>query len=140
MNCLAMWQYIGWSCVKSEVLVLHRVKETRNILRKIKRRKRKWIGHILLTNFHLKHIIQVKMLGKGQWGRRRKKIFDVLEEKKKVLEFEIRSTISHFVQNSFRKRLWTCPTTDYVVIMTELFYPLQPIRKVYIFNVKEDSW
>jgi hypothetical protein len=38
--------------------VLRRVKEERNILNAIKRRKAKWIGHILRTNCLLKHIIK----------------------------------------------------------------------------------
>jgi hypothetical protein len=33
-----------------EVLVLHRVKEERNIVHTIKRRKANWIGHILRRN------------------------------------------------------------------------------------------
>jgi hypothetical protein len=38
--------------------VLHRVKEERNILHTIKRRKANWIGHILRTNCLLKHVIE----------------------------------------------------------------------------------
>jgi len=39
---------------------LQRVKEQRNILRTIKRRKTNWIGHILRRNWLLKHIIEGK--------------------------------------------------------------------------------
>jgi hypothetical protein len=38
--------------------VLHRVKEDRNIVHIIKRRKAKCIGHILHTNCILKHVIK----------------------------------------------------------------------------------
>jgi hypothetical protein len=38
--------------------VLHRVKEERNILRTIERRKANWIGHILRRNFALKHVTE----------------------------------------------------------------------------------
>jgi hypothetical protein len=39
---------------------LHRVKEERNILRTIKRRKANWIGHIVRRNCLLKHVIEGK--------------------------------------------------------------------------------
>jgi hypothetical protein len=38
--------------------VLHRVKEGRNILQTIKRRKAKWIGHILRRNCLLEQITE----------------------------------------------------------------------------------
>ena len=38
--------------------VLQRVKEERNILRTMKRRKANWIGHILHGNCFLKHVIE----------------------------------------------------------------------------------
>jgi hypothetical protein len=38
--------------------VLHRVKEERNILHTIKRRKANWIVHILCRNCLLKHVIE----------------------------------------------------------------------------------
>jgi hypothetical protein len=44
--------------------VLHRVKEERNILHTIKRRKANWIGHILLRNCLLKHVIERKLEGR----------------------------------------------------------------------------
>jgi len=51
----------------------------------------------------------------------------------KVLEFETRSTLSHFVQNSLRKRLCACPTTDYLVIMTENFILCSQSENFYMF-------
>ena len=41
--------------------VLQRVKEERNILHTIKRRKTNWIGHILRRNCLLKHVTAGKM-------------------------------------------------------------------------------
>jgi hypothetical protein len=38
--------------------VLHRVKEERNILHTMKRRKANWIFHILHGNCFLKHVIE----------------------------------------------------------------------------------
>ena len=40
--------------------VLDTVKEERNIIHKVKRRKANWIGHILRRNCILKHIIERK--------------------------------------------------------------------------------
>jgi hypothetical protein len=45
--------------VKNEE-VLHRVKEERNALRTIKKRKANWIGHMLRRNCLLKHVIEGK--------------------------------------------------------------------------------
>jgi hypothetical protein len=64
--------------------VLHRVKEERNILHTIKRRKASWICHILRRNCLLKHVIEGKVEGRiemtGRRGRRRKKLLDDLNE------------------------------------------------------------
>jgi hypothetical protein len=64
--------------------VLHRVKEERNILHTIKRRKANWIGHILRRNCLLK---QGKLEGRiemtGRRGRRRKQLLANLKEKTK---------------------------------------------------------
>jgi hypothetical protein len=57
---------------------LQRVKEERNILRTIETRKANWIGHSLLRNHFLDHIIKGKA-GNGieatvRKGRRRKQL------------------------------------------------------------------
>ena len=66
--------------------VIQRVKEERNILNTIKRRKAKWIGQILRRNCLLKHIIGGKIQGRidvtGRRERRRKKLLDYLKEKR----------------------------------------------------------
>ena len=41
--------------------VIHRVKEDRNLLHTIKRRKAKWIGHILRRNCRVKRAIEGKI-------------------------------------------------------------------------------
>jgi len=43
-----------------------------NILQTIKRRKANWIGHILLRNCLLKHVIEGKIRGRSE-GKTRKK-------------------------------------------------------------------
>jgi ppGpp synthetase/RelA/SpoT-type nucleotidyltranferase len=49
--------------------VLQRVKEERNILHKIQRRKANWIGHILSRNCLLKHVIEGKLEGRIEMKR-----------------------------------------------------------------------
>jgi hypothetical protein len=51
--------------------VLHRVKEERNILHTIKRRKANWIGHILRRNCLLKQVIEGKLEGRIEMTVRR---------------------------------------------------------------------
>jgi len=63
--------------------ILQRVKEERNILHTIKRRKDNWIGHILHRNCLLKHVIEGKKEGLGRRGRRRKQLIDALQETKR---------------------------------------------------------
>jgi hypothetical protein len=60
--------------------VLHRVKEERNIVHTIKRRKANWIGHILRRNCLLNHVIEGRIEGTGRRGRRRKQLLDELKE------------------------------------------------------------
>jgi hypothetical protein len=60
--------------------ILQRVKEERNIVHTIKRRKANWIGHILRRNCLLKHVIEGKLEGTGRRGRRRKQY---LKEKRR---------------------------------------------------------
>jgi len=64
--------------------VLHRVKEKRNILRTRRRRKANWIGHLLHSNYPLKHVIEGKVEGRTDvtWRRerRRKQLLDDLKE------------------------------------------------------------
>jgi hypothetical protein len=67
--------------------VLHRIKEERNVLHTIKRRKANWIGHILHRNCLLKHVIKGKLEGRiemtGIRGRRRKQLLYDLKEKRR---------------------------------------------------------
>jgi hypothetical protein len=64
--------------------VLLRVKEQRNILHEINKRKVNWIGHILRRNCLLQRIIERKIKGRievtERRGRRRRKLLDDLKE------------------------------------------------------------
>ena len=63
------------------------VKEERNIIHTIKRRKANWIGHILCRNCLVKHIILGKIEGgievAGRGGRRRNQLLDDLKERRR---------------------------------------------------------
>jgi hypothetical protein len=71
--------------VKNEV-VLQGVREERNIVRTMERRKDNWIGHILRRNCLLKHVIKGTREGRVEVtrgrGRRRKQLLDDIKEKR----------------------------------------------------------
>jgi hypothetical protein len=68
--------------------VLHIVKEYRNILHTIKRRKPNCIGHILRRNCLLKHVIEGKIEGTGRRGRKRKQLLDDPKETRRYWKFK----------------------------------------------------
>jgi hypothetical protein len=74
---------ISWTDRIRNEEVLHRVKEERNILQTVKRRKANWISHILRRNCLLKLVIEGKLEGRievtGRRGRRRKQLLDDLK-------------------------------------------------------------
>jgi len=65
---------------------LLRVKEQRNILHEIRKRKANWIGHILRRNCLLQRVIEGKIKGgievTGRRGRRRRKLLDEHKERR----------------------------------------------------------
>jgi hypothetical protein len=67
--------------------VLHRIKEERNMIHKIKRKKVDWIGRILRRDCLVKHLTEGKIGGRiemtGRRGRRCKQLLDDLREKKR---------------------------------------------------------
>jgi hypothetical protein len=81
MWCWIRMEISSTDCVRNEVS--HRVKEDRNIPHTIKR-KANWIGHILLRNCLLKHVIEgrteVRIEVMGRWGRSCKKLLEDLKE------------------------------------------------------------
>ena len=73
---------ISWiDHVRNEEVLL-RVKEQRNILHEIRKRKANWMGHILRRNCLLQRVIEGKIQGEtevtGRLGRRRTKLLDDL--------------------------------------------------------------
>jgi hypothetical protein len=105
---------ISWTDhVRNKELLL-RVKEQRNILHEIRKRKAKWIGHILRINRLLQRVTEGKIQGgievTGRQGRRRRKLLDDLKER--IVSFEVESSGSQYVKSSLWKRLWTCRKAD----------------------------
>jgi len=77
---------ISWADHVSNEEVLLRVKEQRNILHEIRKRKANCIGHILHRNCLLQRVIEGKIKGgievTRRLGRRRRKLLDDLEERR----------------------------------------------------------
>jgi hypothetical protein len=79
---------IRWTDRVNNEAVLHKVKEERNILHTIRRRKANWIGHILRRNCLLRLIIEGKIRGTRRRGSRRKQLLDDLKEARRYWELE----------------------------------------------------
>jgi hypothetical protein len=64
--CVIIWrrmEKISWTDHVRNEEVLLRVKEQRNILHEIRKRKANWIGHILRRNCLLQGVIEEKIKG-----------------------------------------------------------------------------
>jgi len=81
--------------------VLLRVKEQRNILHEINKRKANWIGHILRRNCLLQRVIEGKIQGgievTGRRGRIRRKLLDDHKE---------RRGYSHLKEEALDRTMW----------------------------------
>jgi len=77
---------INWTDHVRNEEVLLRVKEQRNILHEISKRKANWIGHILCRNCLLQRVIEGKIKGgievTGRRRRRRRNLLDDLKERR----------------------------------------------------------
>jgi hypothetical protein len=86
MWCWRRIEKISWTDHVRNGEELHRVKEERNILHEIRKRKANWIGHILRRNCLLKHVFEGKIKGqtevKRRRGRRHKKLLDDLGDRR----------------------------------------------------------
>jgi hypothetical protein len=95
-----LWK-ISWADHVRNEEVLLRVKEQRNILHEISKRKANRIGHILHRNCLLQGVIDEKIKGgiemTGRRGRRRKKLLDDLKE---------RRVYSHLKEESLYRTMW----------------------------------
>ena len=92
---------ISWSDHTRNEDVLLRVKEERNIVREISKRKANWIGHILCRNCFLRRVIEGKIKEgievTGRQGRRCRKLLDDLKE---------RRGYSHLKEEALDRTIW----------------------------------
>jgi hypothetical protein len=99
---------ISWTDHVRNEQVLLRVKEQRNILHEISKRKANWIGHILSRNCLLQQVTEGKIGGievTGRRGRRRRKLLDDLKERRGYSH--LKDYRSYYVESWLWKRLWT---------------------------------
>ena len=103
MWCWRRMEKISWTEYVRNEEVLLRVKEQRNILHDIIKRKANWIGHILRRNciLRVQRIIEGKIKGgtevAGRRGRRCRKLLDDLKE---------RRGFSHFKEEALDRTMW----------------------------------
>ena len=92
---------ISWTEHVRNEEVLLRVKEQRNILHEISKRKANWIGHILRRNCLLQRLIEGEIKGgigvTGRRGRRRRKLLDDLKGRKEY---------SHSKEEALDRNMW----------------------------------
>jgi len=92
---------ISWTDHVRNEEVLLRVKEQRNILYEVRKRKANWIGHILRRNCLLQRVIEGKIQEgievTGRQGRRREKLLDDLKE---------RRGYSHLKEEDLDRTMW----------------------------------
>ena len=72
--CWRRMEKITWTDRVKNEDVSHRVREERNILHTINRRKVNWFDHTLQSSYLLKHFIDGKLEGKKRRGKRRKQL------------------------------------------------------------------
>jgi hypothetical protein len=92
---------ISWTDHVRNEDVLLRVKEHRNILLEIRKRKANWIGHILRRNCLLQRVTEGKIQAgievTGRRGRRRRNLLDDLKE---------RRGYSHLKEEALDRNMW----------------------------------
>jgi hypothetical protein len=124
MWCWRRMEKISWTDRVRNEEVLERVKEERNILHTIKRRKADWVYHILRRNCLLKHVIVGKIEGRvemtGRRGRGRKQLLDDLKETRGYWKLKAKALVAlcgEFALEEATDLSWT----DYEMKEHELF-------------------
>jgi hypothetical protein len=101
MWCWRRMEKTSWTDHVRNEEVLFRVKEQRNILHKIRKRKANWIGHILRRNCLLKQVTEKNIKGgmevTGRRGRRRRKLLDDFKESRRY---------SHLKEEALDRTMW----------------------------------
>jgi hypothetical protein len=92
---------ISWTDHVRNKEVLLKVKEQRNILHEIRKRKANWIGHILRRNCLLQRVTEGKIKGvievTGRQGRSRRKLLD---------NFKERTGYFHLKEEALDRTMW----------------------------------
>ena len=87
--------------------VLLRVNEQRNILHEIRKRKAKWVGHILRRNCLLQKVIEGKIKGQievtRRRGRRSKKLLHELKDRRGYCQLKDEALDHTMWRNRFGK-------------------------------------
>jgi hypothetical protein len=101
MWCWRRMEKISWTDHVRNEEVLLRVKEQRNILHEIHKRKANWIGHVFRKNCLLKQVTEGKIQGgikvTGRQGRRRRKLLDNHKETRGY---------SHLKEEALDRTIW----------------------------------
>jgi len=101
MWCWRRMKKISWTDHVRNEEVLLRVKEQRNILHEIRKRKANWIAHILRRNCLLQRVTEGNIQGRievtGRQGRRRRKLLDDLKG---------RRGYSHLKEEAVDRTMW----------------------------------
>jgi hypothetical protein len=92
---------ISWTDHVRNEEVLLTVKEQRNILHEIRKRKANWVGHILRRNCLLQRVTEGKIQRgievTGRQERRRGKLLDDLKERRRY---------SHLIEEALDRTMW----------------------------------
>lgn len=104
------WNY----CVKN-VDILHRVKEKRNILQTVRRRKAAWVRHTMRINCLLNLIIQGKIGGYGRRGRGRMQLLDDLKEGRRYWKVYVALSGEFALEEANDEK------TDYAMVTNRIF-------------------
>jgi hypothetical protein len=105
---------ISWTDRASNEAVLHRVKEERNILHTIRRRKANCIGYTLRRNCLLSHIIEGKIVGTRRRGRRRKQLLDDLKEARRYGKLKEEAQDRTLWRTQFGKDYYVTQTGSFI--------------------------
>jgi len=73
---------ISWMDKVTNEDVLKKVNESKNMLNVIRRRKRKWIGHVLRHDEFLQEIFEGRTKGRSTRGRKRIQLLDDMADGK----------------------------------------------------------
>jgi hypothetical protein len=115
--------------------VLHRVKEKRNILHTIKRRKENWIRHILRRNGLLKHVTKGGTVGTGRRGRRHKQLLDDLRETRMYWKLKEETLDCTLRRNDFGRGSGPVVRQEYVMIMMMMIMMMMMMMMVVVVVV-----